>query len=49
MQAYAGEHVVLATEDFEIRVNERFRPQPSLFDADGPIGEFRRWAERFYS
>lgn len=35
--------------DIPIWENKVFRPNPLLCDGDGPIAEFRRWAQQFYS
>lgn len=48
LEAYMAEHAVFAEQDFEIWENKKFRAKPPLCAADGPIVEFRRWAQQFY-
>ena len=36
-------------EDIPIWENKAYLPRPILCDGDGPIAEFRRWSEQFYS
>lgn len=48
LRAYMDEHAVVATQDFPIWENKKFREKPALADGDGPIAEFRRWAAQFY-
>lgn len=36
-------------EDVPIWENKTYHARPVLCDGDGPIAEFRRWAERFYA
>lgn len=49
LSAYADEHAVLAQEDFPIWEHKKYRAQPLLCDADGPIPELRKWADHFYA
>jgi nitrite reductase/ring-hydroxylating ferredoxin subunit len=46
---YMEEHAVVATQDFHIWENKLFRPTPVLCEEDGPIAEYRRWAQQFYA
>jgi phenylpropionate dioxygenase-like ring-hydroxylating dioxygenase large terminal subunit len=36
-------------QDIPIWENKQFRPKPLLCDGDGPIPEYRRWCQQFYS
>jgi nitrite reductase/ring-hydroxylating ferredoxin subunit len=36
-------------EDIPIWENKQYLPRPILCDGDGPIAEFRRWSQQFYS
>ena len=36
-------------EDIAIWENKKWRDRPQLSDADGPIGQLRRWYRRFYT
>ena len=49
LEGYMKEHAAVATQDFAIWENKRYEPKPMLCDADGPIGEHRRWATQFYA
>ena len=49
LKAYMDDQALAIQQDFNIWEHKKFRPRPMLCDADGPIGEFRRWARQFYS
>lgn len=48
LRGYVAEHAVVATQDFAIWENKRYPTNPMLCDGDGPIAEYRKWAEQFY-
>ena len=48
-RAFIEESVRQMEQDIPIWSNKRFRARPVLCDGDGPIPEFRRWAQQFYS
>jgi len=48
LDGYMKEHAAVATQDFAIWEHKRYEARPTLCDADGPIGEHRRWAQQFY-
>ena len=48
LDGYMKEHAAVATQDFTIWEHKRYESKPTLCDADGPIGEHRRWAQQFY-
>ncbi|MAG33762.1 MAG: hypothetical protein CL908_23020 [Deltaproteobacteria bacterium] len=48
LQAYIEEHAVVPQQDVPIWENKVYRESPLLCEADGPIAEYRRWAQQFY-
>jgi len=49
LRAYMDDQSLAIEQDFAIWQTKKFRPRPLLCDGDGPIGEYRRWARRFYT
>ncbi|MEM7409662.1 MAG: Rieske 2Fe-2S domain-containing protein [Myxococcota bacterium] len=47
-QKYADELARAVTQDFPVWENKAYHAKPLLSDGDGPVPEFRRWAEQFY-
>jgi len=36
-------------DDMKIMETKAYQPRPRLSEADGPILQFRRWAQQFYA
>jgi hypothetical protein len=49
VERYLEGHVGALDQDIPIWENKLYRDKPVLSTADGPIREFRAWAEQFYS
>jgi nitrite reductase/ring-hydroxylating ferredoxin subunit len=49
LRAYTADQIRTLEQDFPIWENKRYRAQPLLCDSDGPIHDFRRWAQSFYA
>jgi hypothetical protein len=49
LAAYLEDQVRTLEQDFALWENKIYRAQPALCEADGPIAEFRRWAQQFYA
>jgi len=49
LKAYMDDQSNAIMQDFEIWEAKKFRPRPMLCDGDGPIAQYRKWAQQFYS
>jgi len=48
-RAFIDEFKRQLAQDIPIWANKRYEPRPILCDGDGPIAQFRRWAQQFYA
>ncbi len=46
--AYADDMAAAVEQDFPIWENKTYLERPRLCEGDGPVGDYRRWAEQFY-
>ncbi|HYC01168.1 MAG TPA: Rieske 2Fe-2S domain-containing protein [Candidatus Limnocylindrales bacterium] len=49
LKAYMDDQSLAIQQDFQIWEHKGFQVRPSLCEADGPIGEYRKWTKQFYS
>lgn len=47
-QAYSDDMAVAVEQDFPIWENKTYYDRPRLCEGDGPVHEYRKWAEQFY-
>ena len=47
-QKYADQLARAVTQDFPVWENKAYHTKPLLSESDGPVPQFRRWAEQFY-
>ncbi len=49
LKAYMDDQCLAIEQDFAVWENKRFQIRPTLCEAEGALGDYRRWVRQFYS